>query len=127
MVSCHVIENQEIGFKKFGTEPRRVVGLHQILDGNVTHNYYLLGTTTNLSMLFQALGLWLHLTEVFFLGLGLTVTSDGFRGGSFGSYEPPSSFTTNEIQVNWIANLLVLLARPTRHRSSQLVPNLTRY
>ena len=64
MVSCHVIENQEIGFKKFGTEPRRVVGLHQILDGNVTHNYYLLGTTTNLSMLFQALGLWLHLTEV---------------------------------------------------------------
>ena len=27
MVGCHVIENQEIGFKKFGTELRRVVGL----------------------------------------------------------------------------------------------------
>ena len=40
MVSCqysfrHVIEIQEMGFKKFGTELRRVVGLHQILAGNV--------------------------------------------------------------------------------------------
>ena len=46
MVSCqfsvlqlanhHVFEIQEIGFKYFGTELRRVVGLHQILAGNVT-------------------------------------------------------------------------------------------
>ena len=34
MVSRHVIEIQEIGLKKFGTELRRVVGLHQILAGN---------------------------------------------------------------------------------------------
>ena len=46
LVSCHVIENQEIGFTKFGTELRRVVGLRQILAGNVAHNYYMLGTTT---------------------------------------------------------------------------------
>ena len=32
----------------------------------------MLGTTTRLSMLL--LGLWLHLRETFFLGLGLTVT-----------------------------------------------------
>ena len=37
--------------------------------------YYMLGTTTKLSMLFQVLGLQLHLKEIFFfLGLGLTVT-----------------------------------------------------
>ena len=36
---------------------------HQLLQ---TWNYY--------SMAFQALGLWLHLKEVFFLGLGLTIT-----------------------------------------------------
>ena len=35
LVSRHVIEIQEIGFKKFGTELRRIVGLHQILAGNV--------------------------------------------------------------------------------------------
>ena len=35
LVSRHMIENREIGFKKFGTELRRVVGLHQILAGNV--------------------------------------------------------------------------------------------
>ena len=75
MVSRHVIENPEIGFKKFGTELWRVVGLHQILAGNDTHvNYYMLGTTTKLSMPFQVLVLWLHLKEMFFLGLGLTVT-----------------------------------------------------
>ena len=34
----------------------------------------MLATTTKLSMLFQVLGLWLHLKEIFFLGLGLTVT-----------------------------------------------------
>ena len=32
----------------------------------------MLGTTTRLSMLL--LGLWLHLSETFFLGLGLSVT-----------------------------------------------------
>ena len=36
--------------------------------------YYMLGTTTKLSMPFQVLGLWLHLKELLFLGLGLTVT-----------------------------------------------------
>ena len=35
LVSRHVIENQEIGLKKFCTELWRVVGLHQILAGNV--------------------------------------------------------------------------------------------
>ena len=35
LVGRHVIEIQEIGFKKFGMELRRVVGLHQILAGNV--------------------------------------------------------------------------------------------
>ena len=49
LVSRHVIKNQEIGFKKFGTEFRRVVGLYQILAGDVTHNYYILGTTTKLN------------------------------------------------------------------------------
>ena len=73
-VSRHVIENQEIGFKKFGTDLRRVVSLHQILPGNVLN--YMLGTTTKLSMpVFQVLGFWLHLKEVLFLGLGLTVTT----------------------------------------------------
>ena len=36
--------------------------------------YYMLGTTTRLSVLLQVLGIWLHLRETFFLGLGLTVT-----------------------------------------------------
>ena len=52
------------------------MALHQILAGNVTHtgnNYYMLGTTTKLSMPFQILVLWLHLEEIFFLGLGLTL------------------------------------------------------
>ena len=35
LVSRDVIEIQEIGFKKFGMELWRVVGLHQILAGNV--------------------------------------------------------------------------------------------
>ena len=35
---------------------------------------YMLGTTTKMSMSFQVLGLWLHLKEMFFLGLGITVT-----------------------------------------------------
>ena len=50
LVSHHVIENQEIAFKTFGTELWRVVGLHQILASNVTHNYYM--TTTKLSSSF---------------------------------------------------------------------------
>ena len=51
LVSRHVIVNQEIGFKKFGIELRRMVGLHQILTANVIR------TTTKLSMPFQVLGL----------------------------------------------------------------------
>ena len=35
LVSRDVIEIQEIGFKKFGMELWKVVGLHQILAGNV--------------------------------------------------------------------------------------------
>ena len=50
LVGRHVIENQEIGFKQFGTELRRVVGLYW-------QCYYMLGTTTKLSMPFQVLGL----------------------------------------------------------------------
>ena len=72
MVSRHVIEKQKI------TLVQAPESLHQILAGNVTHNYYMLGTTTKLSMLFQVLGILViyivHLKEVFFLGLGLTVT-----------------------------------------------------
>ena len=59
--------------------------LYQVLAGNITHNHYKLGTTTNLSLPFQVLGLWLQLPfqvlglwlqlkEMLFLGLGLTVT-----------------------------------------------------
>ena len=48
--------------------------LYQVLAGNITHNHYKLGTTTNLSLPFQVLGLWLQLKEMLFLGLGLTVT-----------------------------------------------------
>ena len=29
--------------------------------------------------------------------------SGGFRGGSFGSYEPPFVFSTHEIRANWIS------------------------
>ena len=35
LVSRHVIKIREIGFKEFGTELQRVVGLHQILASNV--------------------------------------------------------------------------------------------
>ena len=44
-----------------------MVGLHQILAGRI-ECYYMLGTTTKLSMQFQVL------KEIFFLGSGLTVT-----------------------------------------------------
>ena len=53
LVNHHVIENQEIGFINGGA----LFALRQILVGNVTHNYlYMLGTTINVSMLFQVLG-----------------------------------------------------------------------
>ena len=55
LVSYHMIEIQEIGLSM---ELQRVVGLHQILAGNVTHNYYMLGTTTKLSMLFYIRKSW---------------------------------------------------------------------
>ena len=64
-----MIEVQEIGFKKFSTELWR---------GWPPADFswqccYMLGTTNKLSVLFQVLGLWLHLKEIF-LGLGVTVT-----------------------------------------------------
>ena len=46
-----LVSRQEIGLKKFCTELQSVVGLHQILAGNV------LGSITKLSMPFQVLGL----------------------------------------------------------------------
>ena len=64
LVSRHVIKNQEIGFKKFGTELRRGWPPADFS----WQCYYMLGTTTKLSMPFQVL------KEIFFLGLGLTVT-----------------------------------------------------
>ena len=36
--------------------------------------YYILGSTTKLSMPFQILGLYLYLKEIFLVGLDLTVT-----------------------------------------------------
>ena len=36
--------------------------------------YYILGSTTKLSMPFQILGLYLYLKEIFLVGLGVTVT-----------------------------------------------------
>ena len=60
LVSRHVIEVQEIGFKTFGTELRRGWPPAD-LPGNVI-------------TWFQVLVLWLHVKEIFFLGLGVTVT-----------------------------------------------------
>ena len=60
--------------EKSGNELHKWYGewlaLHRIPAG-ILHawNHY-----TKLSMLFQVLGLWLHLNEIFFIGLGLTVT-----------------------------------------------------
>ena len=51
--TSHVIEVQEIGFKKFGTELRRG---WPPADFN-WQCYYMLGITTKLSVLFQILGL----------------------------------------------------------------------
>ena len=61
LVSRHVIEVQEIGFKTFGTELRRGWPPADYS----WQCYYMLGTTTKLSVLFQVLGL---------LVLGVTVT-----------------------------------------------------
>ena len=58
-------------FEKYCTELRRVVGLHQISSWQC---YYILGSTTKLSMPFQILGLYLYLKEIFLVGLRLTVT-----------------------------------------------------
>ena len=52
---------------------REWLAIHQILADNVTHNCYMLGTTTKLSMWFQVLRLRLHLKEIF-SGLGPIVT-----------------------------------------------------
>ena len=44
---------------------------------HIINNYYKLGTTTKQSMPFQVPGLWLHLKEVSFLGLGLNGNNVG--------------------------------------------------
>ena len=49
-----------------------MVGLHQILADNVTHKYFVLGTTTKLSIPFQLS--YGFLKEIFFIGLSLTVS-----------------------------------------------------
>ena len=77
----YVIENQEDGFNKVGTESgwpfiRFWLAMFYI-------NYYMLGTTTELSMPFQVLGFWLHLKEVFILGLDLTVTEINIKKLSY--------------------------------------------
>ena len=46
LVSCHVVENQKISFKK----------------------------SLKSGMLFQALGIWLHLRGIFFLGPTITIS-----------------------------------------------------
>ena len=50
------------------------MALHQVLAGYITHYYYMPGTTTKLSTLFQVLVSSQVTLEIFFLGLGLTVT-----------------------------------------------------
>ena len=70
MVRCHsCAANQEIGFRSLVRSSGQLVGPHQILAGN-----YVLGTNTKLLMPFQVPVLWLHLREILFLDLGLTVT-----------------------------------------------------
>ena len=73
LVSRHEIENQEIGFKKFGMELRRVVGLHQILAGNVI--------TCLEPLLNCRFKFWCCGYTLFFLGLGLTVTEINIKKG----------------------------------------------
>ena len=69
LVSRHVIEVQEIGFKRFGTELRIEVGLQHILAGSViTCLEPLLNSISSSGVVL------LHLKEIF-LGLGVTVTN----------------------------------------------------
>ena len=56
LVSRHVIEIQEIGFKTFGTEVRSSGEWLAFIDSS-WQCYYMLGTTTKLSMPFQVVGL----------------------------------------------------------------------
>ena len=70
LVSRHVIEVQEISFKKFGTELQR--GWPPA--DSSWQCYYMLGTTTKLSVLFQSSGVVLLRLKEIFLGLGVTVT-----------------------------------------------------
>ena len=63
---------------------RQEIGLRKVLYGAPKSGwpssdsswqcYYILGSTTKLSMPFQILGLYLYLKEIFLVGLGLTVT-----------------------------------------------------
>ena len=62
-------QNQELGFTKASNLVRSGWPFTEI-----QLTYYMLGTTTKLSMLFHVLRSWLHLKEIFFLGLDLTVT-----------------------------------------------------
>ena len=70
LVSRHVIEVQEIGFKTFGTELRR--GWPPV-DFSL-QCYYMLGNTKKLSVLFQLRSGVVVTLKIFFLGLGVTVT-----------------------------------------------------
>ena len=61
-----LVSRQEIGLKKFSMELQSVVGLHQILAGNV--NTFLEALYYKLSMPLQILGLYLYLKEIFLVG-----------------------------------------------------------
>ena len=68
LVSRHVMEIQEIGFKEFGMELQRVVDLHQIIAGNDITCLEPLLKIVNAISKFWGCGL----KEISFLGLGLT-------------------------------------------------------
>ena len=65
-----MIEVQEIGFKKFGTKLRRGWPPADFS----WQCYYMLGNTNKLSVLFQLSSGVIVTLEIFFLGLGVTVT-----------------------------------------------------
>ena len=65
LVNCQVT-NQKTGFTK-GLKPGMESGWPFIRFQQCLHNYYMLGTTTKLSTLFQVLGLWLHLKARYIL------------------------------------------------------------
>ena len=65
-----MIQVQEIGFKKFGTELRRGWPPADFS----WQCYYMLGNTNKLSVLFQLSSGVVKVLEIFFLGLGVTVT-----------------------------------------------------